>query len=1333
MLRSSSRLRNSASSSSLASNSNPSSTLSSISNESTPTTLSNTTSANSNSSFSLKSRHSSSSASSSSSSSSSHLSPLKKSSHILERKRKRPPIPSSSGLLDTSPLSTRLRRIQEMKSITTSISKSNTLTHETPSTSKSPRPSISEANDTTDVTPSTKSLHTKSNTRQTRASARVAATAVSDHASISSAPNEIVDSQSTSSISTSLPTHATTNNICYDAKLPDISNRLVSPPTKQSSLGSDFPEKDSKVVSSTQITSHDATWKVGDSVFLRSETKGEPHYLGRIMSFVDDVHVRIAWFYRPQDVLSKKTHYPIRLVVASMHSDINPIRSIVEKCTILHSSEIDDRREDYLKESNTFYYHQLFDRFTKKVYDVIPSSSLTNRPPIVCKLIQRFPFILIEEGKDKEIKQSYKECRICHQYAPKEDSLDCLTCSSVYHSACLSEVKKPKVGYRWQCHFCTVGLPPPPDPSFPVLPSGFFDYQEKPTMFPFTYFGIHCCNLDAFELDIHHPFYPRLASRISPKYQAIIPPFSHNPVSSSTSSSATKSKRQQLISQLPVKFKKQKPSALHSSSNLPFCSLPSSFILSTLNLPSINKSGPSTFSSPPLSLKNMGLPSNLTLEEYMSSTPDRYSDLTLISGIPENSEAEVDRLMAMLNNLSSLPLPSYSTVFLDRVIYEFQRCGHNADSTFKLLSALSLKDFVNGTYSQSEATETALHSLANSYIDQKTFLQFIEAVKEYGFDINLIHKRCLPHLSMQTLVLILYLHKKSQPILDALHNFFTHHDMHFDADVFSLTKIPPNPITTARHQLLSSIKQSMSDNDYKNSKETTLISSPSRNNSTSRLSLHSNESIATIQLPVEEDGEVSVSEHELVEAQQCSFCGKPSSRYILSNLALTTTPTSISTTTTDSKLELEDASLQTTVAGTDTLSHASPSTCFVFCQECGQHWLKYGGFPPKSLWVHGKERKEVLFDEDEDVLSDCSSLGSPTIKPQKKRKLVLQVCELCLQPEELIECVECGIHVHPTCYGVPLVPKRFRCAVCVNLKHPTYSLDSHCLLCPSSVQDTWILTKKQLPLKPTLHFNWVHLLCALFLPMLGFKHFAKLEGVFGIETIPSTMYFRTCSLCMQSQGVTVQCHHAQCPKLFHVSCAFRYGCVFGLQKESTRSTSVDTDPDSEIQKPVIWCRPHGLQATKNENGTSAPVFDFLAFTEPPVISKSLLNLVIQFHANIKHQPSPSQADKAKVCVVKSDTSTKDLKIKLKLQCSLPKLPLHTTYSCKYCGSNVSLYWFTLDEKVNELLEWDYKDLLLSQREAESQYYSKSSTFTDDGQCKLCPGPRKCMVCFAAGK
>ena len=162
-----------------------------------------------------------------------------------------------------------------------------------------------------------------------------------------------------------------------------------------------------------------------DHVYLVCEPPGEPYYLGRIMEFLHAKNdtsgpidaLRINWYYRPKDIGRKVQD--TRLVFATMHSDISPLTSLRGKCHIRHKTEIVDMAA-YKRAPDSFWYEKLYDRYIQKNYEVIPTAQIINVPEHVKRVLdERWKYILVEQGRGKELTSAVKTCKRCSGYCAR--------------------------------------------------------------------------------------------------------------------------------------------------------------------------------------------------------------------------------------------------------------------------------------------------------------------------------------------------------------------------------------------------------------------------------------------------------------------------------------------------------------------------------------------------------------------------------------------------------------------------------------------------------------------------------------------------------------------------------------------------------------------------------------------------------------------------------------------------------------------------------------------------------------------------------------------------
>lgn len=173
-----------------------------------------------------------------------------------------------------------------------------------------------------------------------------------------------------------------------------------------------------------------------DHVYSVCEPPGEPYYIGRIMEFLHKNNdasgpidaLRLNWFYRPKDI--SKRSQDTRQLYASMHSDISPLHTLRGKCTVKHRAEIvitpskskaeEAVMTEYRKTPDNFWWSQMYDRYISKSYDAIPTSQVINVPERVKKMLDKhWKWILVEQGRGKELTSAVKSCKRCNGYCAK--------------------------------------------------------------------------------------------------------------------------------------------------------------------------------------------------------------------------------------------------------------------------------------------------------------------------------------------------------------------------------------------------------------------------------------------------------------------------------------------------------------------------------------------------------------------------------------------------------------------------------------------------------------------------------------------------------------------------------------------------------------------------------------------------------------------------------------------------------------------------------------------------------------------------------------------------
>ncbi|KAF5020554.1 hypothetical protein F66182_7418 [Fusarium sp. NRRL 66182] len=953
-----------------------------------------------------------------------------------------------------------------------------------------------------------------------------------------------------------------------------------------------------------------------DHVYLVCEPPGEPYYLARIMEFLhadNDTNkhvdsIRINWYYRPKDIGRKAPD--TRMVFATMHSDTTPLTAVRGKCQIRHRSEI-PTLDLYRKSPDCFWFDKLYDRYIQKNYDLIPTGSIVNVPANVKKVLdERWKFVLVEQGRGKELTSAVKLCRRCTGYCARDDSVDCAVCQNTYHMNCVNPplLKKPSRGFAWSCAACSRAqerklearnTPNVTDPSFDVDDDDPLDEEDEEmqgadtgrtspddgghvhhpgtaaqvyqaSLWPYRYLGIHCKLEDAIDYDDR--IYPRAGSRIGPRNQATVLPWPGQPV--------------EYVKPLEIKKTGKKKEAL-----------------AALEAERISRA------KRPKWVQDM--PSNYIVrgEDYDEDDPNCTAKPIWIP--PQEDviqQKDINQYMDKAREMTSeLGLPDRSTNLQDVAVDTLFHTGFDTKRALKVLS------------------ETEKAAFKEPELTPKEQELFEEAVIMYGSELYLVRKH-VKSMDYGMVTRYYYAWKKSErgkQVLETVAGRKTKKE----------AKEAEAAATKLADDVADNDDDSAFDNEKANQKKRGFVCQFCSTTS-SRQWRRAPNPIPGLNNSGTKSSNKDKGQERVIAL--CRRCAELWRRYAIRWEDIDELAKKVAQSGGRAWKRKQDEELLKELLVAKDMGIMTPERALT---PAAAQAATSGQEPPR------KKLKGALPDRDADNgHSDAASAtGSTTSK--KKDKVVESVavpgipkprvlpCAVCgqLEPqgEQHLSCRECRLTVHRNCYGIMdnRISGKWVCDMCANDKNPQVSIQYKCVLCSVEYTEHDFVEQPKLthhkkkisekdrererlevqqarkavefyrkkqedmnrpinprePLKRTADNNWVHVTCAVWTPEVKFGNAKALEPSEGIPSIPRTRYDETCQVCNKQEGACVSCHQCRIP--LHVECARQQGYVLGFEITPVKSSRRDQfnivtiKGDSGTMSATVWCKEHAPTKT----------------------------------------------------------------------------------------------------------------------------------------------------------
>ncbi|KAK0204630.1 PHD-zinc-finger like domain-containing protein [Desarmillaria ectypa] len=197
--------------------------------------------------------------------------------------------------------------------------------------------------------------------------------------------------------------------------------------------------------------------------------------------------------------------------------------------------------------------------------------------------------------------------------------------------------------------------------------------------------------------------------------------------------------------------------------------------------------------------------------------------------------------------------------------------------------------------------------------------------------------------------------------------------------------------------------------------------------------------------------------------------------------------------------------------------------------EQDEEWLIAVNADRKKMQVDtvSYETFEIIMDRLE---KEWYNLTKNIPKPHFDMPSEDSTCAICDDAEgensnAIVFCDGCNLAVHQECYGVPYIPEGiWLCRKCST--SPETPVE--CFLCPNEGG----------AFKMTDHGQWVHLLCAMWIPEMTVQNEVYMDPTIAFEDkLMDRMKRLKCSVCKIRTGACIQCTIKNCYTPFHVTCA----------------------------------------------------------------------------------------------------------------------------------------------------------------------------------------------------
>ncbi|KAL8762061.1 MAG: hypothetical protein Q9184_001869 [Pyrenodesmia sp. 2 TL-2023] len=957
-----------------------------------------------------------------------------------------------------------------------------------------------------------------------------------------------------------------------------------------------------------KLTADDGTsLAVNDHVYLVCEPPGEPYYLARIMEFLHAKNdhslpidaLRVNWYYRPRDIGRKVND--TRVIFASMHSDTCPLTSLRGKCQILHRHDIANL-DEYRKVKDSFWYEKMFDRYIHRYYEVIPTSQVINVPIRVKRVLdERWKFVIVEQGRGKELTSAIKTCKRCVGYcARQERKLEARNTPLVNDKAHEGEEEELLDEEEDEHGGLATSNGADPDSQSTGPRPATAEQLAQAKLWPYRYLGIHCRVEDA--LDYDDRIYPRASSRLGPKHQANVNVWHGRPV--------------ELVKPAEIKKRYLKGGGVKKDGK------PSKEAVAAIEEEKSSKEKrPRWVMDEPYGYVRRGedLPNDdpkntaklrFRMPEVGEVSTRGTSDRTSDRLDPEQREKVIDEYMALARSKASqIGVAEFSTNFLDKALELLYKENYNVQRALASLSSVQKRADLN----EPELTKEELK-------------RFEDGIARYGSELRSVSRHVGKSRKHGEIVRFYYMWKKTPRGRQIWGNYEGRKG-----------KKQAKQVDT---KLVDDVADDVDDSAFDNGKATSRKRGFECKFCASRTSRQWRRAPGTAPgatVPADPSSKNSKDKGDHLIVALCQRCAGLWRKYGIQWENIDEVAKKVAANGGRAWRRKMDEEFLIELINANEMSSIGVSTATAAAAA------SVGVEVPPSLTIQpGQEaakKRQKLDAQPTQPIPSVTNVEPPKKKPVEKPLEPLipehpviktHPCAVCYEMEPMgdqrLSCRYCRLTVHRNCYGIaegrPI--NKWSCDTCSNDTAPQISTSYECVLCPvvenpqeyleppkvshkkktdrerekERLEREMVVEKTEQfyhrqdetgrprnprePFKRTTGNRWVHVTCAIWHPEIKFSSASSLEAAEGFQSIPATRYEQVCKLCKTSTGACVSCH--QCSANFHVTCAIQYGYRLGFDVNPVKGSRKDVVSTMTLGSEtgnvtaVVYCREHTVKS-----------------------------------------------------------------------------------------------------------------------------------------------------------